>query len=133
MFRRYFRLAVLASSSVFVEGIATAQPPALGSVDAAAPDSDILGDMLESLDGALPFPLSRELNIGSNMYAFSEEATRDGQSLLFGNPHFPWEKTERLYLAHLKVGDKAEIIDRKSTRLNSSHVRISYAVFCLKK
>src|SRR3989442_9883925 len=28
---------------------------------------------------------------------------------------------------------KAEWGDRKSTRLNSSHVRISYAVFCLKK
>src|SRR5690625_221963 len=27
----------------------------------------------------------------------------------------------------------AWIIDRKSTRLNSSHVAISYAVFCLKK
>src|SRR5690554_7108975 len=26
-----------------------------------------------------------------------------------------------------------EALDRKSTRLNSSHVRISYAVFCLKK
>src|SRR3989442_9671345 len=26
-----------------------------------------------------------------------------------------------------------ETADRKSTRLNSSHVRISYAVFCLKK
>src|SRR3989442_16036908 len=26
-----------------------------------------------------------------------------------------------------------ECPDRKSTRLNSSHVRISYAVFCLKK
>src|SRR5207253_8630885 len=26
-----------------------------------------------------------------------------------------------------------EIVDRKSTRLNSSHVAISYAVFCLKK
>src|SRR5436305_7548832 len=26
-----------------------------------------------------------------------------------------------------------EMRDRKSTRLNSSHVRISYAVFCLKK
>src|SRR5690554_7147260 len=25
------------------------------------------------------------------------------------------------------------VLDRKSTRLNSSHVRISYAVFCLKK
>src|SRR5690554_2498674 len=30
--------------------------------------------------------------------------------------------------------DTAAVIgDRKSTRLNSSHVRISYAVFCLKK
>src|SRR3989442_11981858 len=27
----------------------------------------------------------------------------------------------------------AASLDRKSTRLNSSHVRISYAVFCLKK
>src|SRR6266498_5556193 len=26
-----------------------------------------------------------------------------------------------------------KLVDRKSTRLNSSHVRISYAVFCLKK
>src|SRR5690349_22395786 len=29
--------------------------------------------------------------------------------------------------------DPAEELDRKSTRLNSSHVEISYAVFCLKK
>src|SRR5690554_7705956 len=29
--------------------------------------------------------------------------------------------------------DVIEGLDRKSTRLNSSHVRISYAVFCLKK
>src|SRR5690606_41230131 len=27
----------------------------------------------------------------------------------------------------------AKLVDRKSTRLNSSHVKISYAVFCLKK
>src|SRR5258705_2318488 len=27
----------------------------------------------------------------------------------------------------------AEFLDRKSTRLNSSHLGISYAVFCLKK
>src|ERR1035437_10405051 len=29
--------------------------------------------------------------------------------------------------------DRDEILDRKSTRLNSSHANISYAVFCLKK
>src|SRR5206468_12400862 len=28
---------------------------------------------------------------------------------------------------------EAELLDRKSTRLNSSHDQISYAVFCLKK
>src|SRR5258705_8648061 len=30
-------------------------------------------------------------------------------------------------------GETAILIDRKSTRLNSSHLGISYAVFCLKK
>src|SRR5690554_664447 len=30
-------------------------------------------------------------------------------------------------------GQTPKVLDRKSTRLNSSHVRISYAVFCLKK
>src|SRR3989442_2919005 len=35
-----------------------------------------------------------------------------------------------LWLSHSSVCD---FRDRKSTRLNSSHVRISYAVFCLKK
>src|SRR3712207_8900363 len=29
--------------------------------------------------------------------------------------------------------EAAELLDRKSTRLNSSHANISYAVFCLKK
>src|SRR3712207_7176002 len=31
------------------------------------------------------------------------------------------------------AGRLAELTDRKSTRLNSSHANISYAVFCLKK
>src|SRR2546426_12575084 len=35
-----------------------------------------------------------------------------------------------LALSKHKVGD---LVDRKSTRLNSSHLVISYAVFCLKK
>src|SRR5690606_40959992 len=29
--------------------------------------------------------------------------------------------------------NSGDFLDRKSTRLNSSHVKISYAVFCLKK
>src|SRR5438045_8782436 len=32
-----------------------------------------------------------------------------------------------------RTGDRRPSVDRKSTRLNSSHLGISYAVFCLKK
>src|SRR2546427_8483114 len=34
---------------------------------------------------------------------------------------------------HLLSDLQLKLIDRKSTRLNSSHSQISYAVFCLKK
>src|ERR1035438_10586722 len=32
-----------------------------------------------------------------------------------------------------QVAPPSSVVDRKSTRLNSSHLGISYAVFCLKK
>src|SRR3712207_7536151 len=32
-----------------------------------------------------------------------------------------------------RAGRPLRVLDRKSTRLNSSHANISYAVFCLKK
>src|SRR2546427_7529832 len=35
--------------------------------------------------------------------------------------------------AHGVRGERIALEDRKSTRLNSSHSQISYAVFCLKK
>src|SRR2546422_1943073 len=50
-------------------------------------------------------------------------------------PHTGRKHQIRIHLAHIGhpiVGDKL-YGDRKSTRLNSSHGYISYAVFCLKK
>src|SRR2546422_6516163 len=43
--------------------------------------------------------------------------------------HGRTERTEDV----VKKGDHVRVKDRKSTRLNSSHGYISYAVFCLKK
>src|SRR5690554_7476675 len=39
----------------------------------------------------------------------------------------------RIEQENYSLGELRWQLDRKSTRLNSSHVRISYAVFCLKK
>src|SRR5207249_5857243 len=39
----------------------------------------------------------------------------------------------RVITVKLGIDDGRATADRKSTRLNSSHVSISYAVFCLKK
>src|SRR3989442_6152707 len=44
----------------------------------------------------------------------------------------PSDDTARIQEMHLAI-EHLICRDRKSTRLNSSHVRISYAVFCLKK
>src|SRR5260221_8730775 len=43
------------------------------------------------------------------------------------------EQIARLDGTFGRVGNHAKAQDRKSTRLNSSHTVISYAVFCLKK
>src|SRR3712207_8390024 len=46
-----------------------------------------------------------------------------------------WRKSQRIGMIRRKnMKEKNKLfIDRKSTRLNSSHANISYAVFCLKK
>src|SRR5690349_23454143 len=44
--------------------------------------------------------------------------------------HAPFEPLHGALRQHAVI---ESLLDRKSTRLNSSHVEISYAVFCLKK
>src|SRR3712207_8856532 len=73
-------------------------------------------------DGAAPVPVVRNLAV-ANGVALSPE----GRRLWVGE--FALGRLYRLDL----VGATALAPDRKSTRLNSSHANISYAVFCLKK
>src|SRR3712207_7592048 len=61
-------------------------------------------------------------------------AARDGLLLLPASTH-PWDSWHTMPVT---PGERYEAMverwaDRKSTRLNSSHANISYAVFCLKK
>src|SRR5256885_3404552 len=45
----------------------------------------------------------------------------------------PWGSGTKMALGGIPDRVDLVVVDRKSTRLNSSHLVISYAVFCLKK
>src|SRR3712207_7899356 len=57
---------------------------------------------------------------------------REGDALVAGRS---WRPLERQSITDAPLIDsRGDLwLDRKSTRLNSSHANISYAVFCLKK
>src|SRR5690554_7058552 len=66
-------------------------------------------------------------------------SVKKSDTTLMGSPGIPIDDFKRSYVGFrrlpsiLKRLQEIEEKDRKSTRLNSSHVRSSYAVFCLKK
>lgn len=103
MIKRYFRLAILASSSVFVTDIANAAPEVGGS-PAAVPTAE----QMAADPGVLGF--FTDPSLGSNMYAIGKDLSATGMPIVFGNPHFPWRGTERLYLAHLTVPGLSDIM-----------------------
>src|SRR2546426_7043482 len=85
-------------------------------------------------------PLS-EINAGRGLRELLPRPLHDDLDFGFGHrfADFPVHQVAAVTVEHaaevierprqIEVGD----IDRKSTRLNSSHLVISYAVFCLKK
>src|SRR3989454_6531453 len=77
---------------------------------------------------ARPTTRSVPLALGDTVILFSD-GIKDGfaESLVLSNT--PQEIADFVITRHVKGNDE----DRKSTRLNSSHLVISYAVFCLKK
>src|SRR5690606_40651319 len=88
------------------------------------------------------FYLCRECNLLALQYGFDflkdpyiavlakRQNTTTADAQLFIRDH----RLFRNFFNNTKtVARRACTVDRKSTRLNSSHVKISYAVFCLKK
>src|SRR5688572_32431076 len=64
--------------------------------------------------------------------------TGDAQFVFVDTPGFQTKHRSKLNdrlnrAVTQSLADVDAVIDRKSTRLNSSHSQISYAVFCLKK
>src|SRR5690606_40404727 len=87
-----------------------------------------------SLHDALPILV--DLVIGDHHHDRHEHAERRCRALR-GDRQSHRQQRQHQHHDHLDhpvaEGGLPASLDRKSTRLNSSHVKISYAVFCLKK
>src|SRR5262245_16749066 len=77
--------------------------------------------------------------VGKNFEYVIEAVRADGASPWYGAAHdeFALCMDGKVVVELVKLADPSPVPagsrDRKSTRLNSSHLGISYAVFCLKK
>src|SRR5690606_41243220 len=85
------------------------------------------------------FPTRRSSDLAPVLQAFDIKALNNGASVVEVTDFFSKDvqalglnKRQRETYKVKRLDDKRSL-DRKSTRLNSSHVKISYAVFCLKK
>src|SRR5436305_15285196 len=85
----------------------------------------------------------RRAAVSSLLFSFTDSATTDIYTLSLHDalPISLWTSMFKAFdaapvsinFSEVYSALQTKIVDRKSTRLNSSHVRISYAVFCLKK
>src|SRR5215469_15607120 len=109
--------AIRAGEFVFLSGMTATDPtagtPAPGTV--AAETRQILTNMGELLETA-GSSLAKVVKVNALIYSMLE-----------------YDNMNSVYREFFPVDPPARTVDRKSTRLNSSHVEISYAVFCLKK
>ncbi len=94
-YRRFYQLGLIASQGVAIDGIGGAQPPT-GPV--ALPSPGALNDMIGQLGERLPMG-----GIGSNAVALGKDATESGRGMMLGNPHFPWDGSERFYESQLTI------------------------------
>src|SRR5207253_5498875 len=69
-------------------------------------------------------------NLGATVYEGHKGANVEGAHVVVTSSAVRADNPE---VVDVRAFDVGAFVDRKSTRLNSSHVAISYAVFCLKK
>ncbi|GMA14275.1 aculeacin A acylase [Deinococcus metallilatus] len=91
--------AIQASAGSLVTAIARTVPPGAG---AALPAPDLAAFNAQYRLNDLP--------MGSNGWAFGAQATENGRGLLLGNPHFPWQTTNRFYELHLTIPGQLDVM-----------------------
>lgn len=94
-------LAGLASARNFLGAMAAAQPPT-----SATPKATSVA--LNNIQLDAKQVLTSE-GIGSNGWALGKNKVKDANSLLIGNPHFPWDGELRFYEQHLTIPGELDV------------------------
>ena len=98
MYRRFYQLGLRASSGNFLDEIVAAEPPTGTGARTARVD---------------PHAFDRRLGadtLGSNAYGIGRDGARGERALVLGNPHFPWQGSERWYEVHMTIPGKLNVI-----------------------
>ncbi|MBA2349170.1 MAG: penicillin acylase family protein [Solirubrobacterales bacterium] len=110
-YRRFYQLALLASQGVAIDGVGAAAPPPGVDLPAARSEDRRAMGAADAVVAALkPGEVDERLGgLGSNAYGLGSEATRSGRGIVLGNPHFPWEGSERFFQTQLRVPGKLNV------------------------
>ena len=111
------KLIVRGSTDPLAEFIFAAQAPvAMASVKHGKQNKTIKSqpapielDPAELKQGIAAMNLPQPEQLGSNAYALGSDATQNGSGMLLGNPHFPWQGSNRFYMLHLTMGDEYDV------------------------
>ncbi len=110
-YRRFYQLALLASQGIAVDEVATAAPPPGVEAPAARQaDRSAMGAADAAVAALKPGEVDERLGgLGSNAYGLGSEATKSGRGIVLGNPHFPWEGSERFFQTQLRVPGRLNV------------------------
>lgn len=123
VWRRSMASSLRASAGALAAGIVAATPPSAATPDAQAPppagggsgsddgaaatDDAGLVDP-QSLDSMLD-ALQADIGPGSNAYGLGANATRSGNGMVLGNPHFPWDGPDRFWQSHQTIPGQVDV------------------------
>ncbi|WP_323120140.1 penicillin acylase family protein [Burkholderia alba] len=128
LYRRLIAVDLAGGAMRFVDEIVRAQPPVAAPAsmtralpaarrddarDAASgrPETTALAATAPDAprDDAERLAIGGHADLGSNAFAFGGATTRDGRSLLFGNPHWFWHGPDRFYQAQLTIPGRLDV------------------------
>ena len=108
VYRRLYAVGLAAGYARFIPQIVSARPPT-ERVSAVSSPPETGKQARAALLHRFASTVGSRPHLGSNALAFGGRVAGDGQSVLFGNPHWYWSGPDRFYRAHLTIPGRVNV------------------------